>query len=141
MKGAPFSEERTPHFSSLWKDLLAELAVVAARLVPTLLARSAVALASATLELDHGVLGVPGRTSSLTRESEGESVPVPTRRTVVTECFEVLPSHAALHRLVADLSAVQVLSDDVKGTGIVPGVGDLDALSRLTGQPYHLLIV
>lgn len=138
-RGAVLRREGAP-FSSLREDRLAELTVVAARLVPPLVACGAVAHTRATLDFDLCVLGVLGRAPGLTGEREVELFPVPARRTVVTERLEELPGHAALHRLVADLSAVQVLSDDVKGTGFVPGVGDPDALSRLTGQPYHLLM-
>ena len=108
--------------------------------MPALVATCAVALAGTAVGLDHRLLLAVTRWSTgLTGSGELETTPVPVARTLKAQGFEELPGDTRLHLHVAALGSVQIVSDDVEGTCVVPGVGDLDALSRLAGQPYHLL--
>lgn len=131
-----YSGKSAPH-SSL--DHLAKLAAVPARFVPALVTRCAIALARAAEDFDLR-LAVMRWTTWYAGGSEVKPAPFPVVRSVKAQRLEELPSNTGLHLHVAAPSLVQVLSDDVKGTGGVPGVVDGEALARLGCQSYHLLL-
>lgn len=107
--------------------------------MPALVAGSAVTHAGTAVGFDLGVLGVTRWATSLTSQGKTEVAPIPVWRLVKAVSLEELPCDIPLHIHVTALGAAKIGDDDIQGRDVVSGVGDLNSLARLGGQPYHLL--